>query len=281
MPAASESERSQCSELAVVSNADVAIVKSVTPTTTPPGKNVTYTLLVTNNGPSTAKDVKVADPLPAGMTFVSVTPASCGLDGTVVRCSLGDLAKGQSVTITVVSGIPLSLANKTKTNEATVSSTTPDSDLTNNKDSATVKITAAPPSKIRVSKSASPTGVSLTGDNSPTVTFTIVLKVPSSIDAKQVDVCDTLPAHMVFATPTIKGATISNGRVCWHLDLAKAHSTHTFKVPAKVDSNFLGGSLENVVVATAGNAPKVSAHAPVNTAHVGGRVNRKKSPVTG
>jgi uncharacterized repeat protein (TIGR01451 family) len=265
----------------VVSNADVAIVKSVTPTTTPPGKNVTYTLLVTNNGPSTAKAVKVADPLPAGMTFVSVTPASCGLDGTVVRCSLGDLAKGQSVTITVVSGIPLSLANKTKTNEATVSSTTPDSDLTNNKDSATVKITAAPPSKIRVSKSASPTGVSLTGDNSPTVTFTIVLKVPSSIDAKQVDVCDTLPAHMVFATPTIKGATISNGRVCWHLDLAKAHSTHTFKVPAKVDSNFLGGSLENVVVATAGNAPKVSAHAPVNTAHVGGRVNRKKSPVTG
>ena len=54
------------------------------------------------------------------------------------------------MTITVVSGIPLSLANKTKTNEATVSSTTPDSDLTNNKDSATVKITAAPPSKIRV-----------------------------------------------------------------------------------------------------------------------------------
>ena len=127
---------------------------------------------------------------------------------------------------------------------------------------------APAPSKIRVSKSASPTGVSLTGDNSPTVTFTIVLKVPSSIDAKQVDVCDTLPAHMVFATPTIKGATISNGRVCWHLDLAKAHSTHTFKVPAKVDSNFLGGSLENVVVGTAGNAPKATDTATVNVAHV-------------
>jgi uncharacterized repeat protein (TIGR01451 family) len=275
------SNNSSTDTVPVVSNADVAIVKSVTPTTTPPSKNVTYTLLVTNNGPSTAKDVKVADPLPAGMTFVSVNPAACGLAGTTVTCALGDLAKGQSVTITVVSGIPLSLANKTKTNEATVSSTTPDSDLTNNKDSATVKITAAPPSKIRVSKSASPTGVSLTGDNSPTVTFTIVLKVPSSIDAKQVDACDTLPAHMVFATPTVRGATISNGRVCWHLDVAKAHSTHTFKFPAKIDSNFLGGSLENVSVATAGNAPKVSAHAPVNVAHVGGRVNRKQSHVTG
>ena len=40
-------------------------------------------MVVTNNGPSTAKDVKVADPLPAGMTFVSVAPAACGLDGTM------------------------------------------------------------------------------------------------------------------------------------------------------------------------------------------------------
>ena len=132
----------------VTSIADVAIVKSVTPTTTPPGKNVTYTMVVTNNGPSTAKAVQVSDPLPPGITFVSVTPAACGLAGTTVKCALGDLAKGQSVTITLVSGIPLSLANKTKTNTATVSSPTPDSDLTNNHDDATVKITGAPPSKI-------------------------------------------------------------------------------------------------------------------------------------
>jgi uncharacterized repeat protein (TIGR01451 family) len=263
----------------IVSNGDVAIVKSVTPTTTPPSQNVTYTLLVTNNGPSTAKDVKVADPLPAGMTFVSVTPSSCGLDGTVVRCSLGELVKGQSVPITVVSGIPLSLANKTKRNEATVSSTTPDSDLSNNKDDATVKITGAPPSKILVRKKAGPTGVVLKGSNSPTVTFTIVLKVPSTVDAKQVDACDTLPAHMVFATPSIAGATISNGRVCWHLDVAKAQSTHEFKFTAKVDSDFKGASLKNVVVATAGNAPKVSANAHVDVAHVQGVT--KKSHVTG
>ena len=38
---------------------------------------------------------------------------------------------------------------------------------------------------------------------------------------------------MVFATPTIKGATISNGRACWHLDVAKAHSTHTSSSPPR------------------------------------------------
>jgi uncharacterized repeat protein (TIGR01451 family) len=264
----------------VSSNADVAIVKSVTPTTTPPGKNVTYTLLVTNNGPSTAKDVKVADQLPAGMTFVSVTPAACALNGAVVRCSLGELAKGQSVTITVVSGIPPALANKTKRNEATVASTTPDSDLTNNKDDATVTITGAPPSKLHVRKSVRPKGVELNGSNSPTVTFRIVLKVPSPVDAKQVDVCDSLPAHMVFASPSIKGATISNGRVCWHLNVAKAGSTHQFRFTAKVDSDFQGAALKNVVIARAGNAPKVSANASVDVAHVQGAVSNP-SAVTG
>jgi uncharacterized repeat protein (TIGR01451 family) len=266
--------------VAITSVADVAIVKSVTPTSTQPGKNITYTLLVTNNGPSTAKDVKVADPLPSGIAFVSVTPAACGLDGTTVRCSLGDLVKGQSVTITAVAGVSLSLANKTKTNEATVTSTTPDSDLTNNKDNATVKITAAPPSKILVRKTARPKGVELHGENSPEVTFTIVLKVPSQVDAKQVDVCDTLPAHMVFVS--VPGATLSNGRACWHLDVAKAQSTHEFTITAKVDKDFLGGSLKNVVVGTAGNAPKVSANATVDVAHVQGEISKNpKSVVTG
>ena len=260
----------------VASNADVAIVKSVTPTTTPPGKNVTYTLLVTNNGPSTAKDVKVADPLPAGMTFVSVTPAACGLDGIVVRCSLGDLTKGQSVTITVVSGIPLSLANKTKTNEATVSSSTPDSDLSNNKDSATVKITGAPPSKILVRKSASPKGVELNGKKSPKVTFTIVLKVPSKIDAKQVDVCDTLPAHMVFVK-ALDGGVQQRPRLLAPRRRGRRSRRTQFRIVAKVDKGFQGGSLKNVVVATAGNAPKVSANASVDVAHAQGGVNKKST----
>jgi uncharacterized repeat protein (TIGR01451 family) len=241
----------------IASNADVAIVKSVTPSTTAPGTNVTYTMVVTNNGPSTAKDVKLADPLPHGMTYVSVTPAACGLDGTVVRCALGDLAKGQSVTITLVSGVPASLANKTKTNTATVTSTTPDSDLSNNHDDATVKVTGAPPSKLLVRKTAKPKTV-VAGTN---VVFTIVLKVPSKVDAKSVDVCDTLPAALVFQSAP--GASYSNGRACWHLAVAKAGSTTTFKITAQVIKGTKPGVVKNVVVATASNAKPATSTAPV------------------
>ncbi len=93
------------------------------------------------------------------------------------------------------------------------------------------------------------------------VTFTVVLKVPSKIDAKNVDVCDTLPSELVF--DSAPGATFSKGRACWHLDIAKAGSTTTFTITAKVDVTAKPGVVKNVVVATADNAGKKSAHAPV------------------
>src|SRR5262249_38232677 len=188
--------------------------------------------------------------------------------------------KGANVTITLVSGVPLSLAGKTRTNEATVSSSTPDSDLTNNKSKATVKVTGAPRSKLQIRKSADPTAVALHSGNAPRVVFTIVLTVRSSIDAKDVDVCDRLPAGMTFvAAPS---ATFSNGRACWHLGVAKAHSSHQFTITAAVDKDFAGATLDNVVAATAGNADRVSDNATVDVGHTAGVANRKKhAGVTG
>ena len=38
--------------------------------------NISYTVVVTNLGPSDASNVTVTDTLPAGVTFVSVTPSN-------------------------------------------------------------------------------------------------------------------------------------------------------------------------------------------------------------
>jgi uncharacterized repeat protein (TIGR01451 family) len=242
--------------VAITSSGDVAIVKSVTPLSTPPGRNVTYTLVVTNNGPSTAKGVQVSDPLPAGVTFVSVAPAACGLAGTTVTCALGDLAKGQSVSVTVVAGIPVGTPQGTKRNVATVSSTTPDTNLANNHDDASVAITE-PPSRLKVVKSAEPGSVAPGG----TVVFSLTLTVPSDVDAKGVDLCDTLPADLVFVSAP--GATFSKGRACWHLNVAKARSATLFTITAKVDLDATPGTLVNIAVARAVNAPKASGKAPL------------------
>jgi uncharacterized repeat protein (TIGR01451 family) len=62
-----------------------------------------YTITVTNNGPGTATDVVLDDPLPLGMDFVSVntTQGACAAIGQVIGCDLGDLAVGETATITV------------------------------------------------------------------------------------------------------------------------------------------------------------------------------------
>ena len=109
------------------------------------------------------------------------------------------------------------------------------------------------------------------------MTFTIVLKVPSKVDAKQVDVCDTLPAALVFESAP--GATFSKGRACWHLALAKAGSTTSVQDHGQGRHDAKAGVVKNVVVATAGNAGKVTARAPVKVAPAwggaGGRVSRR------
>src|SRR5262249_47067304 len=48
---------------------DLAIVKTASPTSLLQGGNTTYTLTVTNNGPVSDTNVKVADSLPVGVSF--------------------------------------------------------------------------------------------------------------------------------------------------------------------------------------------------------------------
>jgi uncharacterized repeat protein (TIGR01451 family) len=121
---------------------DLAIVKTADPTSLLTGKNVTYTLTVTNNGPVTDTNVVVGDSLPFGVTFVSVSSTQGTCSGTaVIQCSIGTMTNGQKVTITVV----VTASNTgTIVNTATVVGALPETTLTNNTASATINVTAPP-----------------------------------------------------------------------------------------------------------------------------------------
>jgi uncharacterized repeat protein (TIGR01451 family) len=107
--------------------ADVAIAKTG-PSRVIAGQNVEYTITVTNNGPETASNVVVTDPIPAGTTFVSATPSQGSCSGTTtVICNLGAIANGGSATITLVVTAPTT--SITFTNTATVTNT-PETDPT-------------------------------------------------------------------------------------------------------------------------------------------------------
>ncbi|MEO6724784.1 MAG: FG-GAP-like repeat-containing protein [Blastocatellia bacterium] len=108
---------------------DLAIVKTASRNPVLVNNNFSYTLTATNNGPSPATGVIVADQLPAGANFVSATASqgSCANNAGTVTCNIGNLAAQGNATITLtvtptVMGLITNLAsvrgNETDSNQS-------------------------------------------------------------------------------------------------------------------------------------------------------------------
>jgi uncharacterized repeat protein (TIGR01451 family) len=111
--------------------ADLSVTKADTPDPVASGGNITYTVVVTNNGPATAVNVGLSDPLPTGTTFVSCVASlgtcsgpTVGTNGTVTA-SVGNIGPSGAVTVTIVVNVTAG-AGTTISNTATASSSTPD-----------------------------------------------------------------------------------------------------------------------------------------------------------
>jgi uncharacterized repeat protein (TIGR01451 family) len=83
--------------------ADLSVTKADSPDPVHIGQNLTYTITVTNNGPAQATGVTATDQLPknAGFGSASTTKGTCSVQKRVVTCTLGTLARGETVNITI------------------------------------------------------------------------------------------------------------------------------------------------------------------------------------
>jgi uncharacterized repeat protein (TIGR01451 family) len=126
---------------------DIEVVKTSSPATVLPGGNVQWTIQVTNNGPSTALDVVLNDPIPTTLNLVSVNgPASWDCTGSTagnpgtVRCTKPDMVPGETWTFQIETTVVAAAAPGTVTNVATVSTSSTETTTENNVDSAGVRI---------------------------------------------------------------------------------------------------------------------------------------------
>jgi uncharacterized repeat protein (TIGR01451 family) len=170
--------------------ADLAITKSG-PASVNPGQNITYTIVVTNNGPQTANAPVVSDPTPAGLIFVS----NSGACATPYPCSLASLPSGQTLTITSTYTVPINYAGGAISNTATVSSTTTDNTTGNNSSTATTNIATTSGADLAVAKSGPDKG----GVNQ-IVDFEINVVNNGPGTASNVNVADPTPAGMTFVS---------------------------------------------------------------------------------
>jgi uncharacterized repeat protein (TIGR01451 family) len=91
---------------AAVNAADLSITKTASPIEARVDQNFTYTLTVTNNGPSTATSVSVVDTLSGTVTFVEASGTCSGT--TTLTCLAASIANGANAVVTITVTAPSS-----------------------------------------------------------------------------------------------------------------------------------------------------------------------------
>jgi uncharacterized repeat protein (TIGR01451 family) len=106
------------------------------------GETLTYTIVVSNNGPSRATNVVMSDPLPAGFSFGSVLPAgpTCTQAGGTVTCTYATMDPGATTNITISGTI--TVAQTQLSNTASTTRTETDTNSTNNTATALANVLA-------------------------------------------------------------------------------------------------------------------------------------------
>jgi uncharacterized repeat protein (TIGR01451 family) len=232
----------------VAAVADLSVTKTG-PATITAGGTATYTITLTNNGPSDAQGVQLSDALPAGLTLFFHTQTG-GADAftdnstdNTASFSAPTVVAGNADTFQVIAVAASTLADGTPVdNTATVSATTFDSDQGNNSSTASGSVAAT--ADLAVLK-AGP--ASIAPDTSVTYTLTLTNNGPSA--AQAVNLSDALPAGLTRLSQMQTGGTdafsdTSSGNTpSFHADTMAANSTDTFVVVASAAADLVGGSM--------------------------------------
>ena len=222
---------------AVIARADLTVTKSDSPDPVPAGSTLTYSVMVTNGGPSDAQDVVATDTLPAGMTLLATN--GCAEDPAgVPTCSLGTIAAGASASYTAVVRVDAGTPDGTvRTNSVSASSSTTDPDTANNSTSEdTTVITRA---DLSVRKSDSPDPV-IAGTN---LTYTVAVINAGPSDAQDVTVTDTLPVGTTYISDTGSCVESPSGVLTCAIGTMADGASTSFDITVAVDASVLDGTV--------------------------------------
>ena len=230
--------------------ADLGVTKSDWPDPVIAGETLTYTLVITNAGPSRATNARVTDTLPSAVTFNSATPTQggpCSHSSGVVTCNLGNVNSGARVTVTIKVTVDSSTVSPIG-NTAQVSSLTVDPVSSNNSASASTTVSTQADVTIVKTDSSDP---AIAGE---TLTYTLIITNNGPSDASSVTVTDSLPSDTVFGTATPSEGSCSelSGTITCTITSLAAGATVTVTSTVTVDPSTPAGTMTNVAGVTSG-----------------------------
>ena len=133
---------------------DIVVNQSESPDPIGAGGLLTYTIVVSNNGPDDATGVVLTDTIPGTVTFssVSTTKGSCAGTSTIT-CTVGSLTIGESAAI-LIRVVPTVVG--TLSNTVTSTRNEPDSNAANNADTDITTVQTGTDLSITKTDSADP-----------------------------------------------------------------------------------------------------------------------------
>jgi len=215
--------------------ADLSVAKTA-PATATAGGTLTYTIDVTNAGPSEALNLTLADTLPAGVVVQSFNAGawSCGTIAGQFNCSLPSMAAGGFSTITLTVLTPSQPT--TLVNTVAVASAIADPVTANDTDSAATSIVVAPPACPAAPPSLITPASGATGVASP-----VTLSWSSVAGAVSYDIWTTTNGTTTLAgatTSTTFTVSVGSGDTSWYVVAhgnagcqAMTSAARTFTVP--------------------------------------------------
>ena len=227
----------------VTAMADLSVSKSDSADPVLAAGSFSYTVSVSNAGPSTATSVSVSDTLPSGVAFVSATGTgwTCGEAGGVVTCTRSSLAVGAAPDITISVTAPSS--GGVITNNVSVSAMETDPVAGNDSASEMTTVTAVADLVVTKTDSVDPV---IAGNN---LTYTVTVTNNGPSDAQDVVVTDTLPAGVTVVSTSGCAEDPSGVATCM-LGTIAASSSDQYTITVTVDSDTTGGLTNTAAVAS-------------------------------
>jgi uncharacterized repeat protein (TIGR01451 family) len=235
--------------------ADLSVTQTASATSIGLGKNLTYTIQVTNNGSVTSKGVTLVETLPEEVTFTSANLTPSEQTDNIFTFNLGDLVAGESKTIEISVVTPTLVAG-TITSSAVVTSNTADPDTTNDIASLSTDVIAPALPDLAVTR----TDTSGAVDLGQTYSYTLTVTNNGSSAATGVILTENLPSvvNIVSATTTAPPVPLN------FVDFVKFQLNAGDRVAIDLDGNILGSGLDSILrlFDSAGNQVAVSDDTP-------------------
>ncbi len=193
--------------VSVTLRTDVGVVMTTKPEPIVAGETMTFTIVTTNYGPSTATGVTISDILPAALTFAGGS-TGCSATGQTVACAMGDLDAGDLATATILADISSALTG-TMVNTVTVSAAEFDENPDNNSASTLSTVSTVADLRLTLTDAPDPNY----GGGTVAYTLSVLNNGPS--DARGVVVTETVP--LSFSVASAVGCTVSGQTVTCNL----------------------------------------------------------------